>query len=144
MIREEHERELTRLRVVKHRNENRNPDGTFMCNGDVTVPVTQVKRKCNRLEVRSQKLEVIKELKTKTIAPSDKNQSLEAVLRSQREIFSKAYPGIDLDTETAKAQAWMVSNPKNKKKNLRRFLNGWFDRAQEKVNKYPPREGKFL
>lgn len=81
----------------------------------------------------------------KTIAPSDPaNGSLEAVLEANQRIFQEAYPGINLENETAKARAWLDSNPKNKKSNLRRFLNGWFNRAQDKINRFPPREDKFL
>ena len=72
------------------------------------------------------------------------NGSLEAILISNRDIFSKAYPGIDLEGETAKAKAWLVSNPKNRKTDLKRYLNGWFNREQNRVNKYPPREERFI
>jgi len=60
------------------------------------------------------------------------NGSLEAILNSEREVFAKAYPAIDLDAETAKAKAWLVSNPKNRKSNLKRYLNGWFNREQDR------------
>lgn len=80
-----------------------------------------------------------KKKKKKTIAPSDKNPSLEAVLQTHRKEYSEAYPGIDLDQETAKAKAWMLSNPKNKKKNLARFLNNWLSKAQDQVSKFPPK-----
>jgi hypothetical protein len=80
-----------------------------------------------------------------TYAPSDPQKgSLEAVLLAHQEIFEKAYPGINLENETAKAKAWLESNPKNRKSNLKRFLNNWFNREQDRVNRFPPREEKFL
>ena len=132
--REEKEREHTRLRVLKHRNTERNENGKFKRNGDVTDHVTQVKRQCNRLEVRSQKLEV----------RSYKQKELKEVLSEHIKTFSEAYPGINLDQETAKAQAWLESNPQNKKSNLKRYLNNWLNRAQENANRFPPKEDKFL
>lgn len=45
--------------------------------------------------------------------------------------WTKAYPAIDIDRETAKAFAWCAANPsKAPKKNFPRFLNGWFGRAK--------------
>ena len=124
MKREEKDRENTRLRVDKHRQKREcNADVTPPCNGHVTP---------QKLEVRSKKLEVIKE------------KDLKEVLLKHKKTFSEAYPGIELDQETAKAQAWIESNPKNKKSNLKRFLNNWLSKAQDNTNKYPPKEDKFL
>lgn len=122
--REEKDRESVRIRVQRHREKiDCNADVTPLCNGLVTV---------QKLEVRSKKLEVIKE------------KDLKEVLLEHEKTFSEAYPGINLKTETAKAQAWIESNPKNKKSNLKRFLNNWLLKAQDQVNKYPPKEDKFL
>lgn len=121
---EENERENTRLRVIKHRMKPEcNGNVTPPCNGNVTV---------EKLEVRSQKLEVIKD------------KDLKEVLLKHRKTYSEAYPGIDLNAEMAKAKAWLESNPKNKKSNLKRYLNNWFSKAQDRINKFPSREDKFL
>jgi len=48
-----------------------------------------------------------------------------------RQSWEKAYPAIDLKAELAKAQAWLIANPKNRKSNYARFLNNWFVRAQD-------------
>ncbi len=72
-----------------------------------------------------------------------KNQ-IEYYLNTKRDFYSKAYPGISLDQETQKAIAWVISNPKNRKTDFQRYLNGWLSRAQNKINLYPPREDKFL
>lgn len=52
---------------------------------------------------------------------------------AQRDLWRVAYPAIDLETELAKAAAWLVANPKNQKSNYARFLNGWFTRAQDRA-----------
>jgi hypothetical protein len=43
-----------------------------------------------------------------------------------------AYPGVDVPAECAKARAWCVANPANRKtaRGMTRFLNGWMERAQ--------------
>jgi hypothetical protein len=69
---------------------------------------------------------------------------LKDILSEHEKTFCDAYPGINLQNETAKAQAWLDSNPKNKKSNLKRFLNNWFNRAQENINRFPAKEDKFL
>jgi uncharacterized protein YdaU (DUF1376 family) len=47
--------------------------------------------------------------------------------------FSTAYPAIKLDAEIAKAHAWVLSHPKNRKSNWGRFLNNWLQKAQDKA-----------
>lgn len=56
------------------------------------------------------------------------------------EVWRKAYPAIDVEDEVRKAAAWLVSNPKNRKKALGRFLNGWLSRAQDKAPRVPNQE----
>ena len=42
------------------------------------------------------------------------------------------YPHLDLSVETLKAAQWLKSNPsKNKKKNWRKYLTGWFQRGND-------------
>lgn len=47
--------------------------------------------------------------------------------------WKEAYPAIDVESEISKAAAWLVANPKNKKKQYARFLNGWLSRAQDRA-----------
>jgi hypothetical protein len=42
-----------------------------------------------------------------------------------------AYPAVSLDVELAKANAWLIANPKNIKSNYARFLNNWLRKAQD-------------
>ncbi len=72
------------------------------------------------------------------------NGNLSIILNENIEIYKKAYPGINLEQETEKATAWLISNPKNKKSNLKRYLNSWLCRAQDQINKFPAKEEKYL
>lgn len=51
--------------------------------------------------------------------------------------WSNAYPAIDIRKEVERAEAWLLANPKNRKSDYVRFLNGWLSRAQDKA----PRAG---
>ncbi len=45
--------------------------------------------------------------------------------------WAEAYPAVDVRQEIAKAAAWLMSNPKNRKSDYPRFLNNWLSRAQD-------------
>lgn len=60
-------------------------------------------------------------------------QGFENITNKDRELWHKAYPAIDLDTELAKMEAWVVANPKNRKSNWHKFICNWFSRAQDKA-----------
>lgn len=47
-----------------------------------------------------------------------------------------AYPALHLDSELAKAAAWVIANPKNKKSNYARFLTNWLTRAQDSAPRH--------
>ena len=60
------------------------------------------------------------------------NQFLKTITEADRELWKKAYPACDVDTEIAKAQAWVIANPtKGRKSNWRRFLTSWLSRSQD-------------
>lgn len=48
-----------------------------------------------------------------------------------RSTWESAYPAVDIDAELAKASAWLLANPKNRKSNYARFLNSWLTKAQD-------------
>ena len=56
--------------------------------------------------------------------------SVPDLMRSQ---WEAAYPATDLDTELAKAGAWLLANPKNQKSNYARFLTNWLTRSQDRA-----------
>lgn len=47
--------------------------------------------------------------------------------------WEKAYPALVVQTELAKAGAWLLANPKNQKSNYGRFLTNWLTRAQDRA-----------
>ncbi|MFH1218223.1 MAG: hypothetical protein V1679_00055 [Candidatus Peregrinibacteria bacterium] len=104
------------------------------------------RNKQNDNGVREEKIREDKEktkIKKKEYKEYAENET-KNILETDRKTFQVAYPGIDLDTETQKALAWLISNPANQKSNIKRFLNNWFSRTQDKKNLYPPKEDKFL
>ncbi len=46
--------------------------------------------------------------------------------------WAEVYPACDIEEEIGKAAMWLKANPKNRKKNYRRFLTNWLTRQQEK------------
>ena len=58
-----------------------------------------------------------------------------------KEKWKSIAPGISLNTEITKAEAWVLSNPKLKKSNWSRFLTNWIVRAQDHVTKYGGNNG---
>lgn len=47
--------------------------------------------------------------------------------------WDKAYPAVNIDGELAKAAAWVIANPKNRKSNYARFLTNWLTKAQDRA-----------
>lgn len=45
----------------------------------------------------------------------------------------EAYPAVNVPTEIARAEAWLVANPANAKRDGDRYLNMWLSRAQERA-----------
>lgn len=48
--------------------------------------------------------------------------------------WQEAFPAIDVRQEIKRAAAWLLSNPKNRKSDYRRFLNNWLTRSQDGAN----------
>lgn len=57
--------------------------------------------------------------------------------------WQDAYQAINVKTEIAKAEAWLLANPKNRKSDYVRFLNGWLSRAQDRAPRAGPLFGGF-
>ncbi len=47
--------------------------------------------------------------------------------------WGEAYPAVSLKAELAKAAAWIIANPSNRKSNYARFLTNWLTRAQDRA-----------
>ena len=49
---------------------------------------------------------------------------------AQQNIWLKAYPAVDIENQLARAAAWLIANPKNRKSDYPRFLNSWLTKSQ--------------
>lgn len=118
MHREERERKLTRSRVNKHRVtvEKR------ICNADVTPP-------SSTSSSTSVKEKVIKE---KISFEENQFKNIPADLTAK---WKSIAPAISIPNEIAKAEAWVMSNPKLTKSNWSRFLTNWMVRAQDSARR---------
>lgn len=56
---------------------------------------------------------------------------------SDIEMWSKAYPSVDLNLEMHKAVVWLIANPTKVKSNYQKFLTGWFSRCQDRGGNKP-------
>lgn len=64
--------------------------------------------------------------------------------QSDLEMWSKAYPAVDLSLEINKAVVWLIANPTKVKSNYQKFLTGWFNRCQDKGgSKLIPKNNQF-
>jgi len=71
--------------------------------------------------------------------PPDKSISFDAdegvfqgITPQDMQNFADAYPGIDLKREIARMEQWILSNPKKaRKRNWRRFLTTWLQKASD-------------
>jgi GntR family transcriptional regulator len=46
--------------------------------------------------------------------------------------WREAYPAVNIELEIKRAAIWLTDNPTKRKKQLGRFLSGWFSRTQER------------
>jgi uncharacterized protein YdaU (DUF1376 family) len=58
----------------------------------------------------------------------------------QIDAWKAAYPAVDMLAEFAAMEAWLVSNPKNRKSNIPRFINSWLSKQQDKPRKTAPQQ----
>jgi hypothetical protein len=52
------------------------------------------------------------------------------LLERERENWAEAYPAVNLTQEIAKAMVWLTARPKERRSEIGRFLNTWFNKAQ--------------
>jgi len=58
--------------------------------------------------------------------------------------WNAAYPACDIQMELAKANAWLVANPKRVKSDYGRFLTAWLSRAQDRGGSQPYVKGNAV
>ena len=64
----------------------------------------------------------------------DRESGWSGITDADRAVWHDAYPGIDIDGELAKARSWVLADWARRKKTAwRRFLVGWFGRAQDRA-----------
>jgi hypothetical protein len=47
--------------------------------------------------------------------------------------LEKIYAGLDVGRELYKMEEWLDANPKRRKKNYKRFINGWLNKAHAQL-----------
>ena len=57
--------------------------------------------------------------------------------KSDLDSWQAAYPDIRIDQEVLKAEQWLISNPRKRKKQILRFLTAWFIRSSK--NNFQPK-----
>lgn len=119
MYRDERERKLTRLRVQKFRNGQSNATS----NDDITAPSSTSSSTSKKESNKKEKILF------------EENHFIN-IPEDLKEKWKSIAPGISIEMEITKAEAWVLSNPKLKKSNWSRFLTNWIVRAQDHVNKY--------
>ena len=96
------------------------------------VTVAPLKRKSNAPETETE-TENIKP-KSKALAAHEKiefdGNGFQGV-NGYLEKWRAAFPAVDISQQIAKAEAWLIANPKNQKSNYARFLTNWMQRAQD-------------
>lgn len=90
-------------------------------NVSVTAPETDTETDTERKKyIKKEKVEFINSL----------FQNIPDELMSK---WRQSFPAIDIKQEIARAEAWVISNPKLKKSNWSRFLTNWMSRAQDRA-----------
>ncbi|WP_053764685.1 phage replisome organizer N-terminal domain-containing protein [Leptospirillum ferriphilum] len=125
-------------------------DGVGVTNDDQAVSNEKVTRQ-NRIE----KIREEEKREENTSAPNDsKNESgsthdtprektptidfdfstgeFSNITEKHLQIWTKAYPAVDISTELQRMAAWLIANPKNRKSNYPRFITNWLTRAQDR------------
>lgn len=115
MQKDEIDRENNNERRMKHYYKSK-------CNPDVT-PTSQDSSSSSSIKEKIYKKEKVEFDGTKFInIPDDLKQK-----------WTSIAPGITVQQEITKAEAWVLSNPKLKKSNWSRFLTNWITRAQDRA-----------
>lgn len=64
------------------------------------------------------------------------NNQYYIIYREDVEHYKEQFPAIDVEQEIRNAIAWTEANPKNRKKNGKRFITNWLLRKQERARAY--------
>lgn len=124
-------------RVRKYReNKKKEPLSEPRENNDVT--------KCNDVTPHTLHNNISSEAKASSDSPKLKIEfdfvsgKFQNITDQNLQQWGEAFPALKIDEQIAKAAAWQLANPKNRKSNYAKFLVNWFTRAQDKA---PPVNG---
>lgn len=109
-------------KALKNNNRGSTGVGTDVPTG---VPTKQ------KAESRKETTDVVSSAAPEKITFDFGTGKFSGVTEAQRGAWREAFPAVDLEGEAARAAAWLIANPKNKKSNYARFLNNWFARTQD-------------
>lgn len=54
-------------------------------------------------------------------------------LNGKLEVFKEKFPAVNVPAEILKMEAWLMSNPSNRKSNYEKFITNWLMRAQDRA-----------
>ena len=120
-------------RVKKHREMKR------YSNGERNASETDIK---NRTDTETDKKEKVEKEKAAPVTEKSSRSKIDFDFTTGQftniddfhlNLWRKAYPAVEIETEVAKAAAWLVANPKNQKSNYERYLSNWFSRTQDRA-----------
>ena len=63
--------------------------------------------------------------------PDRVNKFYDNIPKELIEMWTKAYPNVDIPVEKEKARAWLLSNTGKSRKDLKRFTNNWLSGAMQ-------------
>lgn len=66
----------------------------------------------------------------------------EGITDADHDLWKQCYPNINHGQELARAASWIIANPTKMKKLWRKFINGWFTRAENDAYYRLAREGQ--
>ena len=58
------------------------------------------------------------------------------ITRKQYDMFSEAYPALDVMAQLRLMNTWLMANPKNQKTNVLRFVNNWLVKSQDRASRF--------
>lgn len=105
--------------------------GNSDANSDVTRNVTRDVTVTHREEKSREEKKDITPVATTEKISIDASGKWDGIPENLSATWREAYPAVDVKAELAKAAAWIIANPKNKKSNYARFLTSWLSRAQD-------------
>ena len=73
--------------------------------------------------------------------PSNKGEEV-PISEKMVQVWTEAYPAVDVKAELRRMKSWCISNPKLRKtaQGMKRFCDNWLSKAQDRVGRVPQQE----